>query len=69
MYQATYAGATGTHTLTFNQQGLTSTTAIASLTSGNIDGNTYYQIDADARYGSSGDREYSQRKLRLRYQP
>lgn len=69
MYQATFAGATGTHTLTFNQPGLANTTAITTLTSNNIDGSTYYQINADARYGVTGDREFSQRQLQLRYRP
>lgn len=69
LYQATYAAATGTHTISFNQQGLTNTTAIATLTSSNIEGSSYYLINADARYGINTDREYSQRQLRLRYRP
>ena len=69
MYQATFAGATGTHTLAFNQQGLNNTTAVATLTSDNIEGSTYYKIDADARYGTSTDHEYSKRQLQLLYRP
>lgn len=69
MYQATFAAATGTHTLSFNQQGLANTRAITTLSASNIDASTYYRITADARYGNSGDREYSRRQLLLRYRP
>ena len=58
MYQATFAATTGTHT-----------SAITTLGASNIAASTYYQITADAHYGSSGDREFSRRQLLLRYRP
>jgi len=67
MYQATFAAATGTHTISFNQQGLINTRAITTLSANNLGGLTYYQINADGRYGGSGDREYSRRQLLLHY--
>ena len=69
MYQATFAGATGAHTLTFTQQGLTNTTVNSTLTSTKIAGSTYYQINADGLYGITTDPEFSRRQLNLRYRP
>jgi len=69
MYQASFASATGSHTLSFNYQGLVNTSAAITLNAENIAGADYYQINSDGRYGSTGDREFSHRKLLLRFRP
>ena len=69
MYQAAYTGNTETHTNTFNANGLFNTICITSLDSIQTDGLTFYNINAMAEYGAATDPEYSQRTLRLQFQP
>lgn len=70
MYQAVYTGNTDTHTNTFNSNtGLFNTTCTTSLSSLTTDGLTFYNITSIARFGISSDPEFSQRELRLQFQP
>ncbi len=71
MYQAVYSSATGSYTNTFIDAASGSyparcTTTISSISN---DGLTFYNINATARLGSKTDPEYSQRELRLQFQP
>jgi MSHA biogenesis protein MshP len=70
MYEATYAGgaSTGSNTLTFSNAGLANTTADTDIQLNNIEGRNFYTINASGYFGSSTDREYSQRTLQLRFQ-
>ncbi|MDH5572394.1 MAG: hypothetical protein OEY89_11550 [Gammaproteobacteria bacterium] len=67
MYQAMYASATGTHTVTFNNGALNGTQASVILNSNTVESEIFYTIDAAGSYGVSTDPEYSQRSLRLRF--
>lgn len=69
MYQTAYTGNTGTHTNTFNANGLINTVCTTNLDSIQTDGLTFYNINAMAEYGAVADPEYSQRTLRLQFQP
>ena len=70
MYQAVYTGNTGTHTNTFNgNTGLFNTKCTTTLTNLTSDGLTFYNITAIADFGISTDPEYSQRTMRLQFQP
>ncbi len=68
MYQAIYGGS-GNASMTFSGGALAGTQASVSSSSTNVDGNTFYTIDATGTYGSSSDPEYSRRRLRLRFKP
>ena len=69
MYQAVYASATGSHTITFSNSGLTGTTADISLSRSTIEGENFYTIDTNGFYGTAAIPEFSQRDLRLRFKP
>jgi MSHA biogenesis protein MshP len=71
MYQTVFVGtaAAGAHTISFSNSGLTNTNAAITITSNTILGRDYYLIKADGEYGSSGNPEYAQRKLELRFNP
>ena len=68
MYQAIYGGS-GNATVSFSAGALAGTQTIVSISNTSIDGDTFYIIDADGRYGTSSDAEYSRRRLRLRFNP
>ena len=69
-YQAAYTGNTDTHTNTFNSNtGLFNTTCTTSLSNLTTDGLAFYNITAIARFGIATDPEFSQRELRLQFQP
>ncbi len=68
MYQAIYGGS-GNATITFSSGALAGTQAAVSSNNSSVDGDTFYRIDASGRYGNSSDAEYSQRRLRLRFNP
>lgn len=65
MYQAVYTASTGSHTNTFNNN----TACATSLTSITADGLTFYNINTVASFGSLTDPEFSQREMRLQFQP
>ena len=71
MYQAVYTANTGTHTNTFNNNtsGLFNTACSTTLTSITSDGLTFYNINATATFGSTAAPEFSQRQMRLQFQP
>lgn len=69
MYQAVHAGATGTHTLGLNNAGLVNTESAVTLQQASITGKSVYLIGSDGNYGNAGDREYSLRRLELRFRP
>ncbi len=69
MYQATYAGATGSHTLTLSNAGLTNTSVDITLSSDTILANTYYTVNTKAKYGTTAIPEYAYRELELRFKP
>ncbi len=69
MYQAVYATATGTHSLTLSNGGLSNTSADIVFSSKIIGSNTYYQISASGKYATSASPEYSVRQLRVRFKP
>lgn len=68
MYQAVYGGS-GNASITFSSGALAGTQASVSSSVANVDGDTFYTIDANGTYGSSSDPEYSRRRLRLRFNP
>lgn len=71
MYQAVYTASTGTHTNTFNNNtsGLFNTACTTTLTSITTDGLTFYNINSIATFGSTATPEFSQREMRLQFQP
>lgn len=71
MYQAVYSSASGSFTNTFSDSASGSYPARCTTTINSIsnDGLTFYNITASARLGSKTDPEYSQRELRLQFQP
>ena len=70
MYQAVYTGNTGSHTNTFsNNTSLNNTTCTILLTTIITDGLTFYNINAIATFGVNTDPEFSQREMRLQFQP
>lgn len=69
MYQAVFAGATGAHTISFSNTGLNNTSTVVTLQPNTILAKNYYLIQSDGRYGVSGNPEYAQRKLELRFNP
>ncbi len=68
MYQAIYGG-NGNATITFSSGALAGTQAAVSSSNASIDGDIFYLIKVSGRYASSSDAEYSQRRLRLRFNP
>ncbi len=71
MYQIIYTAATGANTHNFNNvnsalNNIQCTTSINQITA---DGLNFYNITAIAKFGSITDPEYSQRTLRLQFQP
>ena len=71
MYQAVYTGSTGTYSNTFNNNtsGLFNTDCTTVLGSITADGLTFYNINATARYSNNTNPEFSQREMRLQFQP
>ena len=70
IYQAVYTANTGTHTNTFNSNtGLFNTRCTTKISSINNDDLVYYNISALAEFGNTNTPEYSQRELRLQFQP
>lgn len=69
MYQTVYTANTGAHDNTFNGNGLFNTSCTTTLSSINNDGLTFYNISALAEFGDTNTPEYSQRELRLQFQP
>lgn len=69
MYQSVYAGATGSHTLTLSNAGLANTSVDLTLSSDTILTNTYYTVNAQAKYGTTAIPEYALRELELRFKP
>ncbi len=71
MYQSVYASAAGSNTLTFNDQnsGLYKTRCTITVNSLTSDGLTFHNIDAQAEYETTSSPEYSQREMRLQFQP
>ena len=70
MYQVVYTGSTVTHTNTFSDStGLFNTACTTSLTNITTDGLTFYNINAIATFGINTDPEFSQREMRLQFQP
>lgn len=71
MYQAVYSAATGSATTTFTNTsaGLFNTQCATSIDSITADGLTFFNIHTTARYGAPENPEYSQREMRLQFQP
>ena len=70
MYQAVYTGNTDTHTNTFTDNtGLFNTKCTTTLTNISSDELTFYNITAVASFGINTDPEYSERSMRLQFQP
>ncbi len=73
MYQSVYSAATvtGSHDLTFsnNNSGLFNSQCTTSIDTIIADGLTFYNINATAKFGSLADPEYSERTMRLQFQP
>jgi len=71
MYQAVFSAANGNYTNNFNNANSSlfnssCTTTIDTITA---DGLTFFNIDATARFGTATDPEFSQRQMRLQFQP
>ncbi|MFK5915317.1 MAG: hypothetical protein QM484_13180 [Woeseiaceae bacterium] len=71
MYQAVYNATTGTHTNTFNNVNSSLFNSQCSTTIDTItaDSLIFYNITAIANFGAVTDPEYSQRTMRLQFQP
>ena len=71
MYQAVYTATAGSHTNTFNNanSSLFNTQCTTDITSLTADGLTFFNITATANFGVVTDPEYSQRTMRLQFQP
>ena len=57
------------HIITFSNQGLNNTTANVTFRKNTILGTSYYKIRAEADYATTGNPEFSRRKLELRFVP
>ena len=72
MYQAVYAASNGAFTNTFNNANTSlfktncDTTRIDII---NADGLTFFNVETTAKFGATLDPEYSERSLRLQFQP
>jgi len=71
MYQAVYAATTGTHTNTFNDvnSSLFNSQCSTEINTITADSLIFYNITATANFGINTDPEYSQRTMRLQFQP
>ena len=71
MYQAVYSATPGTYTSTFNNSatGLFNTNCTTVISSVSADGLTFYNINATATYSNNTNPEFSQREMRLQFQP
>ena len=71
MYQSIYSSASGSHTNTFNNNasGLFNSKCDTTISTITNDGLTFYNINTVATFGSSADPEFSQRTMRLQFQP
>ena len=72
MYQAVYVASNGAFTNTFNNVNTSlyntncDTTRIDII---NADGLTFFNVESTAKFGNTLDPEYSERSLRLQFQP
>lgn len=72
MYQAIYDADpwnNSPHTVTFNNNGLINTACETGFTVINNDNKTFFNITTTANFGSVTDPEFSQRRMRLQFQP
>ena len=73
MYQSIYtpAAANSSNTITFNNNasGLLNSQCATTISTITNDSLTFYNINAVAKFGSSVDPEFSQRTMRLQFQP
>ncbi len=71
MYQSIYSATSGTNAITFNDNtsGLLNSKCVTTVNNITNDGLTFYNINTVATFGSSTDPEFSQRTMRLQFQP
>ena len=72
MYQAIYDAdpwLNNPQVTTFNNAGLINTKCSSTFNTITADSLTFFNIETTASYGASSDPEYSQRKIRLQFQP
>jgi MSHA biogenesis protein MshP len=72
MYQAIYDAdpwLNNPNIITFNNGNLINTQCSSTINVINSDGLTFFDIDAIASYGAAADPEFSQREMRLQFQP
>lgn len=69
MYQSVYGTPGSTQSLSLSSAGLNNTTVDFVFLSTTVDGNTFYNINATGKYGSTALAEYSQRQLQLQFKP
>jgi len=72
MYQAIYDAdpwLNNPNIITFNNGNLINTQCSSTINVINSDGLTFFDIKATARFGSVADPEFSQREMRLQFQP
>lgn len=71
MYQSVYASANGSYNISFNNTNswLYNSKCKNTISTVVSDGLTFYNIKAIASFGSASDPEYSQRTMRLQFQP
>ena len=71
MYQAVYPSTVGTYTNTFtdNTTGLFNTNCTTVISSITNDGLTFFNLNATASYSNNTSPEFSQRVMRLQFQP
>jgi len=71
MYQAVFNGTTGTFTNGFNNvnNSLFNTECTTSIDTITADSLTFFNVNTTARFGAVTDPEYSERSMRLQFQP
>lgn len=72
MYQAIYDAdpwLNNSNIITFNNGNLINTQCSITINVINSDGLTFFDINATASFGSEADPEFSQREMRLQFQP
>jgi len=69
MYQAVFSTPSATPTITFSNAGLNNTTAAVTLVPTTVLSRNYYKITTQANYAATGNPEFSQRNLELRFVP
>lgn len=69
MYQAVANTPNGDHSLTFSTTGLNNTKSRVIFTKSTILSKNYYKITSQGSYGSTGNPEFSQRNLEVRFVP